>query len=271
MLFRSDTEGRVIRLDTFSKTVAPGCRLGWITAQPALMERFQYIAETSTQQPSGFVQALVAELLLGPRGRAAGTSSSEDAAAAEKSGGGSWWRSLKQSESADEDPSWQMDGWVRWLEGLRGAYERRMQVMADVLDSGRLLVSTPPEHSSSPSSSSDSSWNLITTTRILTFTRPLGGMFLWLRILFRSHPLFLSPFTGPQLSTALWVFWTRKPYLVLISPGTIFAANEEVEQSEGWKWFRLCFAACEEGDVEDRKSTRLNSSHSGESRMPSSA
>lgn len=35
-----DTEGRVIRLDTFSKTVAPGCRLGWITAQPALIERF---------------------------------------------------------------------------------------------------------------------------------------------------------------------------------------------------------------------------------------
>lgn len=36
-----DTDGRVIRLDTFSKTVAPGCRLGWITAQPALIERFQ--------------------------------------------------------------------------------------------------------------------------------------------------------------------------------------------------------------------------------------
>lgn len=36
-----DTEGRVIRLDTFSKTVAPGCRLGWITAQPAFIERFQ--------------------------------------------------------------------------------------------------------------------------------------------------------------------------------------------------------------------------------------
>lgn len=35
-----DIEGRVIRLDTFSKTVAPGCRLGWITAQPALIERF---------------------------------------------------------------------------------------------------------------------------------------------------------------------------------------------------------------------------------------
>lgn len=25
-----DTDGRVVRLDTFSKTVAPGCRLGWV-------------------------------------------------------------------------------------------------------------------------------------------------------------------------------------------------------------------------------------------------
>lgn len=36
-----DTEGRVIRLDTFSKTVAPGCRLGWITTQPAFVERLE--------------------------------------------------------------------------------------------------------------------------------------------------------------------------------------------------------------------------------------
>lgn len=25
-----DVDGRVIRLDTFSKTIAPGCRLGWV-------------------------------------------------------------------------------------------------------------------------------------------------------------------------------------------------------------------------------------------------
>ncbi len=34
-----DVEGRVIRLDTFSKTVAPGCRLGWVTAQPLFVEK----------------------------------------------------------------------------------------------------------------------------------------------------------------------------------------------------------------------------------------
>lgn len=62
-----DTDGRVVRLDTFSKTVAPGCRLGWITAQPAIIERIVRIAESSTQQPSGFVQAMIAELIMGPQ------------------------------------------------------------------------------------------------------------------------------------------------------------------------------------------------------------
>lgn len=62
-----DIDGRVVRLDTFSKTVAPGCRLGWITAQPALIERFNRINETGTQQPSGFVQSLISELVMGDR------------------------------------------------------------------------------------------------------------------------------------------------------------------------------------------------------------
>lgn len=47
-----DYQGRVVRLDTFSKTVAPGCRLGWITTQPALCERLLRITETSTQRMS---------------------------------------------------------------------------------------------------------------------------------------------------------------------------------------------------------------------------
>lgn len=47
-----DYQGRVVRLDTFSKTVAPGCRLGWITTQPALCERLLRISETSTQRTS---------------------------------------------------------------------------------------------------------------------------------------------------------------------------------------------------------------------------
>ncbi|KAH8147765.1 uncharacterized protein LAJ45_08231 [Morchella importuna] len=89
-----DKSGRVIRLDTFSKTVAPGCRLGWITAQPAFVERITRIGEASTQAPSGFSQAMVFELL----------------------------------------STWGMDGWIKWLENLRRLYEERMVMMREVLE-----------------------------------------------------------------------------------------------------------------------------------------
>ena len=51
-----DYQGRVIRLDTFSKTVAPGCRMGWITTNPLFAERLLRISETSTQSACGFGQ-----------------------------------------------------------------------------------------------------------------------------------------------------------------------------------------------------------------------
>lgn len=89
-----DTDGRVIRLDTFSKTIAPGCRLGWITAQADVIQRLVAITEASTQCPSGFVQAHVAKLLV---------------------------------------RHWGMSGWIQWLSSLRDGYEARMRIMCDIL------------------------------------------------------------------------------------------------------------------------------------------
>lgn len=51
-----DYQGRVVRLDSFSKTIAPGSRLGWFTCNPVFAERFERQAETSTQNPCGFGQ-----------------------------------------------------------------------------------------------------------------------------------------------------------------------------------------------------------------------
>lgn len=94
-----DTEGRVVRLDTFSKTVAPGSRLASITAQPAVIERLARITEATTQQPPGFVQSMVAGMIIG------------------KQDDGEQARGLKTADIS----GWQMDSWVRWLESLRGA------------------------------------------------------------------------------------------------------------------------------------------------------
>jgi 2-aminoadipate transaminase len=56
-----DREGRVLYLSTFSKTLAPGLRVGWMVAPPVLIERFE-TAKQSTDLTSGILdQRLVYE------------------------------------------------------------------------------------------------------------------------------------------------------------------------------------------------------------------
>ena len=218
-----DTDGRVIRLDTFSKTVAPGCRLGWITAQPLFVEKIQRITETTTQQPSGFVQSLVAELIMGP----------SDSAHDPGKGG------------SKDGSGWKADGWVRWLEGLRGNYERRMQVMSQILDEGQYFVE---EHSTPSYPKEEADFEVVSKTQLYDFAYPMAGMFLWLHMHYDSHPLFNSC-GGPKLSQALWIFMTTDKYLVLLAPGTLFSPNEDIRDKKGWQYFRLCFAAVDEDVV----------------------
>jgi aromatic amino acid aminotransferase I len=82
-----DVDGRVIRIDSFSKILAPGMRLGWITASPAFTERLVVLTDSSTMHPHGFGQTFVLELL-GPRG-------------------------------------WGIDGFVRWVHSLCADYRKR--------------------------------------------------------------------------------------------------------------------------------------------------
>ncbi|KAL8722801.1 MAG: hypothetical protein Q9225_000750 [Loekoesia sp. 1 TL-2023] len=212
-----DTDGRVVRLDTFSKTVAPGCRLGWIATQPALCERLLRINECSTQQPSGFVQSMIAEMIMGPHnpnGR----------------GGGK------------DDLGWKTDGWVRWLEGLRGNYERRMQTMCKIFDEGKQLVKTGRRQSMSQE------WSVVDTVPMFDFVWPLGGMFVWVKLNFDTHPLWKKT-SHDKLSRGLWIHLTTPKYLVLVAPGSLFAATEEIRQEKSSSYFRICFAAVDEADV----------------------
>ncbi|KAI5800164.1 pyridoxal phosphate-dependent transferase [Peziza echinospora] len=89
-----DPSGRVIHLSTFSKTICPGARLGWIVAQPLFINRLLLATEAGTQQPSGFTQALVADLLVN---------------------------------------KWGAEGFVGWMEYLRDVYKGKMEVMVEVL------------------------------------------------------------------------------------------------------------------------------------------
>jgi DNA-binding transcriptional MocR family regulator len=226
-----DYDGRVIRLDTFSKTVAPGCRLGWITAQPAIIERILRITETSTQQPSGFVQSMISELIMGPQPVA------------------SEFTKLSRKDQASFT-GWNIDGWVRWLEGLRGTYERRMNRMCTYLEDGRFQLKQ-----GTPVKTSESDWAVISKTQMYEFDWPRGGMFVWVKMTFETHPLW-SVVPGPKLSSALWVFLTTSPYLVLVAPGLMFSPTPEIAEAEGWKYYRLCFAAVDEEEV-DKSSKRF--------------
>ncbi|TLD03088.1 uncharacterized protein PgNI_12575 [Pyricularia grisea] len=88
-----------------------GCRLGWITASPTVCQHLFSIVDDTTQQPSDFVQVVIARLLSEPDGDDANGSSSRT--------------------------SWGFQGWVGWLQGLRSAYRRRMVKMATVLERGK--------------------------------------------------------------------------------------------------------------------------------------
>ena len=73
----------------------------------------------------------------------------------------------------ESNGGWQMDGWVRWLQGLRGSYERRMQTMCSILDEGKELVKSGRRRSI------DNEWSVIEKVTLFGFTWPLGGMFVW--------------------------------------------------------------------------------------------
>jgi aromatic amino acid aminotransferase I len=58
-----DVDGRVMRLDSFSKVLSPGSRVGWVTASQQLVEKYQKHADVSTQGPAGMSQLIVWKLL----------------------------------------------------------------------------------------------------------------------------------------------------------------------------------------------------------------
>lgn len=54
-----DTEGRVIRLDSFSKVLSSGMRVGWVTGPKPLVERLEYHIQSSSIHSSIISQVSV--------------------------------------------------------------------------------------------------------------------------------------------------------------------------------------------------------------------
>ena len=62
-LLSLDIDGRVMRMDSFSKIIAPGLRTGWITASEQIVERFVRHSEVCVQNPAGTSQIILFKLL----------------------------------------------------------------------------------------------------------------------------------------------------------------------------------------------------------------
>lgn len=90
-----DVDGRVIRLDSFSKILAPGMRLGFITASAQLIERLIRHIEITSQAPSGFSESVAYQLL---------------------------------------SQHWGHEGFFRWLIHMRLEYTKRRDVCCRMID-----------------------------------------------------------------------------------------------------------------------------------------
>ena len=90
-----DVDGRVVRLDSLSKVLAPGIRLGFITASAQLIERLLRCIEVTSQAPSGFSQSIAYQLL---------------------------------------SQHWGHEGFLQWLIHIRSEYTKRRDVCCRAID-----------------------------------------------------------------------------------------------------------------------------------------
>ena len=60
--YSMDIEGRVIRFDSFSKIVAPGVRMGYVTGPRPILQKLLYHLQASVQQSSSISQVMLEKL-----------------------------------------------------------------------------------------------------------------------------------------------------------------------------------------------------------------
>ncbi|GAA5977010.1 hypothetical protein JCM10908_004820 [Rhodotorula pacifica] len=204
-----DYQGRVVRIDTFSKTICPGSRLGWTTCNPLFAERLERANESSTQAASGMSQALVGALLA---------------------------------------EQWGYTGYLRWLKGLKAEYRNRRDTLVDnLLDVSHASLEARQSRDGAYEvwfARGDLSEKVPDRAKLLSFVAPVGGMFVWLRVHFATHPRYHSTPTT-ELLMSLWEDLAE--HHVLIVPGTIFSAasvgQDLVITPSGDGFFRLSFSS----------------------------
>ncbi|KAL0579527.1 hypothetical protein V5O48_002456 [Marasmius crinis-equi] len=221
---RLDYQGRVIRLDSFSKNIAPGSRLGWATCNPLFAERLERATETSTQAPCGFGQIFVTSTLL----------------------------------------QWKYEGYIRWLKGLRSQYKGRRDDFVDCLAeqfSLRETVRTEGHlEGCTVYEASLRAQNIFVDDKtphvaVLSFVPPTSGMFVWLEVHFENHPLF-GTLETTTLEMKLWTDLAEAG--LVLGPGYLFSATRGENASRRRGHFRVSFSQCSLEEM--KKSSKILSS-----------
>ncbi|KAE9411327.1 PLP-dependent transferase [Gymnopus androsaceus JB14] len=216
-----DVQGRVIRLDTFSKTLGPGNRLGYFICNPVFAERLLRATEVTTQAASGWSQAHVEGLLT----------------------------------------SWGQKGFLRWMIAMRDTYTTRREWMCDIIAESFDLVPSPEgivddvvavqkDHGSTKDA---------ITVPLFSFSFPKGGMFLWIKLYLSSNSIYQtmlkesqSSGTTAEAAVATTIEWAEAFWMdlikekVLLTPGSyytpIIGAGGMKHTQPGVTFFRLAFS-----------------------------
>ncbi|KAL0565611.1 hypothetical protein V5O48_016415, partial [Marasmius crinis-equi] len=182
-----DWQGRVIRLETFSKTLGPGNRLGYFVCNPIFAERLLRATEVMTQSPSGWSQIVIEELLV----------------------------------------TWGQQGFLRWLMGLRHSYAVRRDWMCDSLAECFDVVAAPEGALNDVVAYSRNRAKEVRSAPFFSFSYPKGGMFLWIKLDLSQNPAYQRmKANGEANAERKWAdeFWVsmikaKVPLLNLPTPG----------------------------------------------------
>ncbi|WYZ44990.1 hypothetical protein EsH8_VIII_000306 [Colletotrichum jinshuiense] len=212
-----DTQGRVIRLESFSKTLFPGLRLGYFIANSIFTERLLRATEVETQDPAGLSQAFALSLFR----------------------------------------KWGVDGYLTWLQNLQFQYRTRRDWLLDAFSDHFTLLPAekspvPQEQGLVACIKSQSDDKL---KPVFSFVDPGAGMFAWCKFYFDGVERFMeieragvSRDPEQEFADELWKGWATE--LVLLTPGSYYhawqGANKMTTKARGadprTAHFRFSFA-----------------------------
>lgn len=183
-----DIQGRVIRLDSFSKTLFPGLRLGYFVANPVFTERLLRATEVETQDPAGLSQAFTLQLL----------------------------------------KSWGVDGYLVWLQNLQAQYRTRRDWLLDALYTNFKVVpaSKLPKLKAEGLFACLEIGQSQDLKPVFSFVDPSAGMFVWSKFYFEGVSRFseieAASVDDPEadFSKELWLALADE--LVLLTPGSYY-------------------------------------------------